>query len=207
MEYAKVKSWTVYVHITPSCKYYVGVTSQPLNRRWRNGKGYISSTYFNQAIKKYGWENISHEVVASALTEDEAKKFEMVLIEKLNSNNRDFGYNLTNGGDGVTGYSCPDEKKNLLSKSMSGKGNPMYGIKLEGMKGEDNPMFGKPAHNRKIIMCTTTGEIFDTVGDGAKKYKTYRSDINKSVDGRRSYAGKSNGIPLKWRYLDDNSRD
>lgn len=90
---------------------------------------------------------------------------------------------------------------------MSGKGNPMYGIKLDGMKGKDNPMYGKPAHNRKLIMCTTTGEVFDTVGDGAKKYKTYRSDINKSIDGRRSYAGKSNGVPLSWRYLDDNSRN
>lgn len=51
--------WCVYVHTSPSGKKYVGVTSQYPNARWRNGKGYKSSPAFNNAIQKYGWDNIS----------------------------------------------------------------------------------------------------------------------------------------------------
>lgn len=62
-------NWTVYIHISPSNKYYVGITSQKnLNQRWRNGNGYKKNKYFYRSIVKYGWENIKHEVIASNLT-------------------------------------------------------------------------------------------------------------------------------------------
>ena len=36
-----MNSYSVYLHITPSKKVYVGITSQTnLNRRWQNGEGY-----------------------------------------------------------------------------------------------------------------------------------------------------------------------
>ena len=34
------KKWTVYIHISPSNKYYVGITSREPELRWKNGKGY-----------------------------------------------------------------------------------------------------------------------------------------------------------------------
>lgn len=51
-----------------------------------------------------------------------------------------FGFNFTREGDGSKGYSPSDEIKAKLSKSFSGKNNPMYGVHRFG---EDNPMFGK----------------------------------------------------------------
>ena len=61
------RKYCVYVHTTPSGKRYVGLTSFSPEKRWRNGGNYRSSKYFYNAIKKYGWDNIKHEVVASEL--------------------------------------------------------------------------------------------------------------------------------------------
>lgn len=38
----KNNKWTVYKHTSPSGKVYVGITNQPILKRWKNGLGYIS---------------------------------------------------------------------------------------------------------------------------------------------------------------------
>ena len=51
-----MKSWTVYKHISPSGKVYVGISSNVKNRWAGNGYYYqLSETIFSRAIKKYGW--------------------------------------------------------------------------------------------------------------------------------------------------------
>lgn len=196
-----LKTWSVYIHITPSDKYYVGITSQSPDRRWRNGDGYKNSTYFYNAILKYGWDNIDHIILFENLSEKEVKQYEKDLISFFQTNNRQFGYNCTVGGDGVHGWNCPQWRKDELSVKMSGSCNHMYGVHLSGKYGKENPMYGKPSAHRKKVECVTTGEIFDCVTHGAVKYNTYRSDINKAIIGGRKFAGKLNGIPLEWRYI------
>lgn len=83
---------------------YVGITSQKLERRWRKGKGYAPGSFVRNAIDKYGWENVEKEIIASHQTQDEAKNFERLLIEKLDLMNPNKGYNLTSGGEMVPGY-------------------------------------------------------------------------------------------------------
>ena len=110
------KLWCVYVHISPNNKYYVGITSKKPEERWRNGNGYYYNTYFTSAIKKYGWDNFQHEVIASNLTEMEAKNFEKLLIKKLKSKDRKYGYNMTDGGDGVSGVDRSGDKNSFYGK-------------------------------------------------------------------------------------------
>ena len=131
--------WTVYIHIVPKSisdydydKYYVGITSRPINFRWKkDGYGYISQEYFYNAIKKYGWNNIEHYIIAEHLTEYEAKEFEKILIKTLKCNvNKDkYGYNCTDGGDGTSGKLMSEEEKKKRRIKYSGKGNPYYGKK------------------------------------------------------------------------------
>lgn len=154
--------WSVYIHISPSNKYYIGVTSRQPEDRWRNGFGYYSQPFYN-AIMKYGWDNIYHEVIAENLTEDEAFNFEKVLIKKIKSNNRKYGYNITSGGDKGYSHKHTDEWCEQHSRDMTGKGNPMYGKKhsKETLKrisqartgkcvGEDNPFYGR-SHSKETI--------------------------------------------------------
>ena len=66
-------SYVVYKHTSPSKKVYIGITSNAPEKRWKNGKGYELCTAFNRAIKKYGWEQISHEILYSGLSKKQAE--------------------------------------------------------------------------------------------------------------------------------------
>lgn len=114
-------NYCVYCHINKvNGKKYVGITKhgeQP-NKRWADGKGYYRNKYFYSAIQKYGWENFEHYIIASNLTESEAYNFERILIVQLHSNNKNFGYNLDNGGTGPGSLS--EETKKKISNSHKG---------------------------------------------------------------------------------------
>ena len=104
IDYRENNIWSVYIHISPSNKYYVGITSQnPISARWRNGKGYKYNTHFWRAIQKYEWDNFEHEIFAEHLTKDEACEMEKTLIRELESNDAKHGYNICSGGEGTTG--------------------------------------------------------------------------------------------------------
>lgn len=112
------KIYKIYKHTFPNKKVYIGLTCKSINDRWSNGEGY-KTQFVYKAIKKYGWENIKHEVIYYANTLDEANQKEMFYIKKYNSNNCKFGYNLTLGGDGVKGRKVT--KKQLEYMSLIGK--------------------------------------------------------------------------------------
>lgn len=101
-------AWCVYIHIFPKSitghdydKYYVGITSQGVSRRWRpDGSGYNNQKYMRNAIKKYGWDNIQHEVIADNLTFEEANGLEQTLIKQLDCFGK-YGYNRSDGNDEI----------------------------------------------------------------------------------------------------------
>ena len=93
-------NFTVYRHTTPSGKVYIGITRQNPIRRWRpDGSGYKENNHFWNAICSYGWDNITHEIIASGLTKDEACEMEIALIAEHDSMNPNKGYNGTIGGE------------------------------------------------------------------------------------------------------------
>lgn len=107
--------YVVYKHQTPSGKVYIGLTRQAPEARWKNGWGYYTSVSFYRAIRKYGWVNISHEIVASGLTAEEASEIERATIRAYDSTNPNHGYNLTDGGEH---YSQGEESRKRLSESL-----------------------------------------------------------------------------------------
>lgn len=112
--------WIVYVHTNKfNGKRYVGITGRTPEQRWRNGFGYRGGS-FESAINKYGWDGFAHEILFSKLTEEQAKRKEIELIKEFRSNQRDFGYNLTDGGDGATGLRHTDTTRAQMSKSHTG---------------------------------------------------------------------------------------
>ena len=111
------RKFVVYKHTSPNGKVYIGITSQKLNRRFRDGKGYYNNKHFYNAIKKYGWDNFSHEVLFDNLTEEEAKLMEQFYIALYDSINPKNGYNQTLGGEGTLGYHMSQETKTKISNS------------------------------------------------------------------------------------------
>ena len=110
--------WSVYIHLFPNNKTYVGITSDKPSTRWGNqGSGYKEQMVYS-AIQKYGWDNIDHIIFASNLTRLEANNMEILLIEKLNSYVD--GYNQTFGGEGKTEYSF-EERRLVVNLWNQGK--------------------------------------------------------------------------------------
>lgn len=130
------KKWCVYIHTAPNDKKYVGITSLPVNIRWhQNGTGYKKQQYFWRAIQKWGWENFSHEVVLENVTFEEACNAERDFIQYYQTNDKNFGYNATEGGAGTQGHRMTDEQKEILSKSAKERfanpeNHPRYGVTL-----------------------------------------------------------------------------
>ena len=134
---------SVYVHIFPNEKMYIGITSHNNpNKRWRNGSGYKTQKFLWKAIQKYGWDNIQHLVLLSDIQLDVAEEVEKCLISKYSTNCADFGYNVCDGGGTNAGYHHTEEYKENLRMSMLGK-----------YSGENNPNYGKhlsEAQRKKI---------------------------------------------------------
>jgi len=79
----KDNTWIVYRHTFPNGKVYIGITVGEPEKRWRGGFGYAANGPMFRDIVKYGWDNISHEVLYSNLSEIDARKQERDLIEKF----------------------------------------------------------------------------------------------------------------------------
>ena len=108
------RNYTVYMHTSPSGKRYIGITCKKPEYRWNKGKGYRDNDYFTKAIQKYGWNNIQHEILLTKLTKEEAEQMEIKLIAKYKSNQREFGYNIANGGNTIGKHS--EETKRKISE-------------------------------------------------------------------------------------------
>ena len=125
----EAKTWTVYKHITPTNKFYFGITnSTDVNKRWANGLGYRTQTIFFRAIIKYGWDNIKHEIIKDNLSLDEAVEMEKYLIEKFKTNVSKYGreangYNMTAGGDTAPSifYQEDENYKKLMEEKVYSK--------------------------------------------------------------------------------------
>lgn len=118
---------------TVNGKRYVGLTKLGLDTRWkyhvRDSKNNKITCYhraFMRAIRKYGEENFSIEVIDTASNVFEAGEKESYWISKLEAKGKN-GYNLTSGGEGVKGW-VPSEKDRLrLSLQNLGAKNYWYG--------------------------------------------------------------------------------
>lgn len=111
--------YSVYIHTFPNEKKYVGVTSWKPELRWGANGGNYKNPYMKNAIQKYGWDNVEHKIVAEGLTIDEASKMEKELIQKYNSADREFGYNISLGG--IERKICSEETKEKLRQANIGK--------------------------------------------------------------------------------------
>lgn len=165
------KTYSVYIHTTPNGKKYIGITTQKPEDRWINGLGYKKNTHFYRAIKKYGWNNINHEILFVNLLESEATEIEKELIKKYKTMNPNYGYNSTSGGE--IGKTLTEQAKIKISENRkgiySGEKHYCYGKHPTEWAGEEgfkktvemarvrwsggnnpqklNPRFGKDNHN------------------------------------------------------------
>jgi group I intron endonuclease len=150
-------------------KVYIGKTVNSLSDRKARHLYAVRKNreivYFHNAIKKYGEKAFSWEVLYIAKTSKDLSLMEEFYICVYKANDRRYGYNRTNGGEGCEGYKHTDNTRALLSAGKKGKvvgpDNPMYGrhhsdetrkLQSESKSGANNPFWGKkrPDHAAKM---------------------------------------------------------
>jgi hypothetical protein len=99
-------TWTIYCHThIISERRYIGLTKKTMLQRWnqhianaksKRGKGCL---HLWNAIRKYGPEAFSHEVLEICNSLEEANEAEKTWINKFDSRNPEKGFNLALGGD------------------------------------------------------------------------------------------------------------
>lgn len=94
---ASPKTYTVYMHVLPNSKRYIGMTSTSLKERWGRGSGYSHSESLYLDIKRYGWENIKHYKIIETPDENEAREVESFYIQKYQTFVKSKGYNARAG--------------------------------------------------------------------------------------------------------------
>lgn len=88
---------SLYIHIAPDKRVYIGV-SKNVWFRWKDkGAGY-NRKRFKEAIQEFGWDNFEHHVIKKKLTEEEADLLEQLFIAYYNSTDLKYGFNKCTGG-------------------------------------------------------------------------------------------------------------
>jgi group I intron endonuclease len=177
-------------------KYYVGQTiKKNIHARWnahlremRSG----SNFRLHNAIRKYGTENFTIEMLTTATSWEQLNQLERIWIISLHSYDRATGYNMTMGGDGVKGYKHSAEARKKLSESHLGRPGWNKGKKMspefcammsQARKGRKSPMEGKK-HSPEVI------ELLRKLGGRNKGRKGYkhteeaRKNISEAQRGR-----------------------
>lgn len=166
--------YTVYMHICPNGKRYIGITGQGVEKRWNYGHGY-DTQLFGRAVKKYGWANITHEILFDGLTLDEAYQRERESIAAFKTKDPQYGYNCDNGGAGADGHAVSEEARQLMrqhSKQMWEKPEIKQRL-LEHLKRLNSSRVGKPmppesvrkgaiTRGKKVAQYTLDGEYVQT---------------------------------------------
>lgn len=172
----KDKKFIVYEHLFPNGKRYFGITSKKPNQRWENGCGYSQNKQLviYNAIQKYGWENITHNIIAEGLSYKEATEMEVYLIQKYKTNCRrygnNYGYNMTDGGEGTLGHKVSDESAKKMSEAHQGK------------KGKDCP-------NSKVVVCD--GIEYESLTVWRETFNYPKGNINGWLNGKVA-------MPKEW---------
>ena len=205
--------YTVYMHTSPDGKRYVGMTAKTPEQRWRNK--YHNNEKFSKAIKKYGWNNFSHDVLFENLSKEDAEKIEKALIKKYDTANPAKGYNIALGGHGNSGYHHSEETKSKIRKSLTGIQhtderkakqsaatrnkwrNPEYRLQMVAAhigknRGKDN------ATSKRIRQLSLTGEIikeFDALADAERELGINHRMISDCCRGRQKTCKG-----FKWEY-------
>ena len=90
-----MKPYTVYIHLCPDGKYYIGCTSKYPEYRWGiGGRNYNYNPGFYSAILKHGWNSILH-YVCYLDSKEEMLALESTLIYFTKSYTPECGYNRT----------------------------------------------------------------------------------------------------------------
>jgi group I intron endonuclease len=174
-------------------KRYIGC-SQHINRRWCHHKNNLrknkhNNYYLQKSWNKYGEEYFNFYIIEEC-SKELLKELEVFYVEYYKSNNKNFGYNLTSGGDGLISLdeNCLRKKYfttqgNKKSRASSSKYVGVYYDKYNNAWVANSAVKGKHYtfgyFSTEISAATSYNEgVKKLFGDGAKLNIISEEEIN-----------------------------
>lgn len=169
-----------YIYLTTNTldgKKYIGKRTKP----YFDTKYYGSGKHLKRALKKYGKENFSVEILQWCGSEEELNQAEKDWIKALNAQENENFYNISAGGDwgdiskgmspqekaewgekiskANTGKKRTPEQRKHISDSLKGKPRHLSKEAIERRKGSGNHRYGKhwsEEEKQKLSDCSVT---------------------------------------------------
>lgn len=210
----QIRNYSLYRHTFPNGKMYIGITKKtPVRLRWQNGNGYCHQPKMAHAIAKYGWESVQHDILLIGLTEQEAKFWEQFYIRQFDAVEN--GYNITFGGDGLTGMRLSEETKRKIGEANRQKNYPGNSevlrayVSQHGAWNKGKSLAGEHLRkiteerqrrcNKSILACDPhTHEVALTFVSCTAAAKFF--GVSKEVISRCAHGGRKTAAGYEWRY-------
>ena len=185
---------------------------QEHRRRASQPKNRLPITY---AIRKYGFQNLQWVILQSHLSRIEACHLEQQTIKEKQLTNKQYGYNLTAGGDGGLGYSPTPETREKLSKALKGRNRNTPAqltilSTLMSIKNQNSDFIAKARQGRehsnkyrkwsqelgklavqkfgKSIICVNEKRTFRSIREASRYYQIEPANIRRVLKGKSYFA-------------------
>jgi group I intron endonuclease len=191
---------------------------EEMNIRWQehiNNANAGSYRDFQQAIREYGQENFKHEIIEdNILTVEETNEAEMFWIKWYNTK-EPFGYNMTDGGEGVKRLKMSPESRNKMRlKKLGKKLGPHSEIHKQRLRAsnkgkkrsKENIEKNRISHSFPILQYDANMNLiqrFNSIGEASKATKIKGHIIVNNAKLLLKCDKKNKFI---WRYENDTHR-
>ena len=177
-------------------KVYIGQTIDEC-RRIKNHKNACDNTLFHNAVRKYGFDSFDYEVIERVDVSILDQK-EIYWIAYYKSNNRQFGYNLTTGGEGSRGYKYTDEQRK--NRSEQSKGNKSF---LGHTHTEEYKKMMSELNKGKVFSEETRGKISDSMKGNKCAFGHHPSEETKKKISEACKGRVTKGTTgMTWKLVD-----
>lgn len=181
---------------------YIGYTGMSLRKRFRSHKAKNIRSSASNHINEYGRHNFFIAAIDTAETKTEAfekeafwTRFFMARCDTL------LNKNIGNEHTSSRGISLSEETRRKISEK---KKNYVFTRehKRNMVLAHTKILEGEAKPRLRSILLVNTGEIFLFVGEAEEKYLVPRQNILNVCVGKRNYAGKLNGVPMVWKFVE-----
>lgn len=199
-------------------KIYIGLTTKGSGVRYRqhwNESRIGEPAPIHKAMRKYGEENFTVEILDFAETVDELKEKEKYYIAKYNATDKSIGYNISLGGDGNFGYTHSEEIKQKLRELALNRPPASEETRRKiseanlGRKPNENTLNALKMRNAKTskIICQFDKDLnfiaeYPSIAEAARQTGIDRTTIQKQLNGT-TFLKSKHLIKFIWKLKSD----